>query len=192
MLVIIILCAIISLISGYYFVKNFNRIDVKFFGSDTPEYRPFGLAFVIAGAIIGSVAACYSLYMNMKNNRVDTDVINQLIISCFIILTGFCAFISFLRMSSWKNRIIKWIFLSFSCVIGGITGALGSIAIAVCVVLLIVGSVLGGFGSSGSKKKYVLDNGDVVEKSGSGLFKVQYYKGEKEYERTSGGFREMN
>lgn len=143
------LIALAFLIGGFFFIKNFDRIENSFFG-DGGECEASSYIFVLISAAIGAIAAAWAIIGSIA------DFADPKIVSfagmCVLLGAIFCALghIAF-HCDSTAQMLGRMLFVAVACIIGAIIGAAGSILVLAALVLMFFLYVLGGaLSSSGS------------------------------------------
>lgn len=164
-----ILLAIIALIAGYFFIKNFDAVENYFFhdkndkGFSTPEI----LLFISIG--MGALTGIYSVlgkWFDFVENPIDGYSTGGAVYLCVICMGIYYSFLKYQTVTSICTRSI---FIVLSCTIGfyiGFAGSLIVIGLLLLILALYVFAAMFGGGSSGSGKKTIVDgNGEEHELS---------------------------
>lgn len=170
----ILLVGIGALIGGYYFIKNFKKIDVKYFGTSSESYESFGFPSVIISALIGAV---YGITLIFDVNIIEK--VSENMGHAFILLLALNLYLSFARMESWKFRFAKFSFMVIACLIGALIGIIGSVIIICAIIIYIVVMLLFGSLRGSSVKGVVLDDGTRLERK-TGLTGESYFYGKSD------------
>ncbi len=148
-----ILLILVGLILGGLFLKYFKRIDTALFGKTTENYEPFGLVTVLicmlSGALIGGAAflnEIFNAHWPIKSIETCSAMIT-------ISALSYAVYAAIARMGSLLARIGKTFFMLFSCAIGMLVGALGSVVAIVLVILVLLLYIVGGMLTSKSDSR---------------------------------------
>ena len=143
--------AILVLIAGYYFLKNFEKIDRHLFDS-AEGYEPFGIGVVYLSAVVGAFFGCLLIYCEMIDKSIEPVPIVAVVLTLLLMLVCYNVFQAFLYMHSSGGIFGKSLFMLVSCAFAMLVGAVGSVVVIILVIAFLVLSLLGkaAFGDSSS------------------------------------------
>lgn len=146
-----IVLAILVLIAGYYFLKNFEKIDRHLFDS-AEGYEPFGIGVVYLSAVVGAFFGCLFIYCEMIDKSIEPVPIVAVVLTLLLMLVCYNVFQAFLYMHSSGGIFGKSLFMLVSCAFAMLVGAVGSVVVIILVIAFLVLSLLGkaAFGDSSS------------------------------------------
>lgn len=146
-----IVLAILVLIAGYYFLKNFEKIDRHLFDS-AEGYEPFGIGVVYLSAVVGAFFGCLFIYCEMIDKNIEPVPIVAVVLTLLLMLVCYNVFQAFLYMHSSGGIFGKSLFMLVSCAFAMLVGAVGSVVVIILVIAFLVLSLLGkaAFGDSSS------------------------------------------
>ena len=146
-----ILLVILGLIAGYYFLKNFEKIDRHLFDS-VEGYEPFGIGVVYLSTVVGAFFGCLFIYSEMIDKDMDSVPIVTVLLTLLLMLVCYNVFQAFLYMRSSGSIFGKSLFMLVSCAFAMLVGAVGSVVVILLVIAFLVLSLFGkvAFGSSSS------------------------------------------
>ncbi len=177
-----IILMIVALVGGYFFLKNFERIDRSFFGSDDADYESYGLIPVMLCCLFGAVAAGGTFLQGIFSASWDIESLQRLMLSGVSFAAVFGVYQAFVHQQTTGSIIGKAVFVLLSCVLSAVIGALGAVVLIVVLtivlILYVAAFALGGGSSSGKKEKYIVDeNGNKVSLKSSDLFPSDNLRG---------------
>lgn len=146
-----IVLVILGLIAGYYFLKNFEKIDRHLFAS-AEGYEPFGIGVVYLSAVVGAFFGCLLIYCEMIDKSIEPVPIVAVVLTLLFMLVCYNVFQAFLYMRSPGGVFGKSLFMLVSCAFAMLVGAVGSVVVIFLVIAFLVLSLLGkvAFGDSSS------------------------------------------
>lgn len=166
------------------FRRRFLNLDKKLFGKNDSEYQPFGYIPMMLSVILGALFGVKYIVNHALDMEIPFDwEIECLEVRALLMVLLYNLYISISRMSTWKTRLAKFVFLSVACSLGASTGILGSVVVFVAITLYIIFFAVKVALSGGSALKpgeIELSDGTVV-KNKKGLF------GEDNYEAVRNG-----
>lgn len=127
-----------------------------------PYIVPFVVTFSL---ILGAFAGGSSMINTMANADLNTTSITQVVTMAFIILYGMIVLESFIASDvlwvSFARSLVMFVFLALAFVIGVAGSIVILIIVSLFVLIIGLGTVLGGMtGSSDRGKKYILKGSD--------------------------------
>ena len=150
-----IITMIIAVVAGFYFIKKFPSIEHRFFGNgDTDDEEASGVIFLYACTAIGALATAWGFIAGIFDLSFRMEGIIYAGVSLVaIVMFGSMVYSTFHNMGVGQ-MIGKMAFMAFSCVVGALMGAAGSVILfGILIIVLffyIFGAALSGSGSSSS------------------------------------------
>lgn len=166
----IVIIAIALLVGGFFFVKNFERIENRFFG-DGGECEASSYIFVLISAAIGAIAAAWGIIGNIA------DFADPLMVSfcgTCVLLGAICCALGHIAFHCYTTAQMlgRMLFVTVACIIGAIIGVAGSILVLAALVLIfilyVLAVVFSGSGSSSSRGRSSNNNDNEVRFSVDG------------------------
>lgn len=150
-----IITMIIAVVAGFYFIKKFPSIEHRFFGNgDTDDEEASGVIFLYACTAIGALATAWGFIAGIFDLSFRMEGIIYAGVSLLAIVTFASMAYSAFHNTSVGQMIGKMVFMAFSCVVGALMGAAGSVILfGILIIVLffyIFGAALSGSGSSSS------------------------------------------
>ncbi|MBQ7822784.1 MAG: hypothetical protein IJ338_01180 [Bacteroidaceae bacterium] len=176
-----IILMIIALIGGYFFLKNFERIDRSLFGADNPDYESYGLIPVMLCCLFGAIAVGGTFLQSIFDASWDTNALQRLMLLGVSFVAIFGVYQAFVHQEKTGSIIGKAVFMLLSCALSTVIGALGAVVLIVVLtivlILYVAAFALGGGGSS-KKGKYIIDeNGNKVSLKSADLLPSDNLRG---------------
>ncbi len=148
-IIIFIIIGIGVLVGGYFLLKKYNDIDNALFSSMEEDYKPFGLYYVYASAILGAFAVVAFIIAEMTNARGGWDGNVLLpVFNLFILIACTAVFYTFIYLRKPKAIVYKSLFMILYCTLAMIVGALASVVLIGCLIIYILAKALTDFAKS--------------------------------------------
>ena len=151
-----IIMMIVAVVAGFFFIKKFPSIEHRFFGSGDAgdEESSSGVIFLYTSAAIGAFTAAWVFIAGVFGLYFNKEGVFYASASLLAIVTFASMAYSAFHNTSVGQMIGKMVFMAFSCVVGALMGAAGSVILFGILIIVmffyIIGAALSGSGSSSS------------------------------------------
>lgn len=175
-----IILMIIALIGGYFFLKNFERIDRSLFGADNPDYESYGLIPVMLCCLFGAIAVGGTFLQSIFDTSWDTNALQRLMLLWISFVAIFGVYQAFVHQEKTGSIIGKAVFMLLSCALSTVIGALGAVVLIVVltIVLILYVAAFALGGGNSKKEKYIIDeNGNKVSLKSADLLPSDNLRG---------------
>lgn len=190
--------AILLLIGGYFYLKNYERIDRFVCQNEGEGYEQFGVWPVFVCTFLGAISGCIFVYKEVFHRSAEIAQEVSFTIYVLAIIAGAIGiYETFFRLDNSITIGKKVILLIFSCCFGMLTGAFASVVIICLLIgvalLMLLGKVsMDSLRSSSNRSadaSLIDDTGAVrhLEDIGGGTGMIYQDDQGKRWERQIGG-----
>lgn len=147
-----IIFAILLLVGGYYFLKNYERIDRFVCEEENSSYEQFGLWPVFTCTFLGAINGCLFVWKEVIHRSAEIGPeVTATIYTLAIMTCAIGIYETFFRLTDPATIGKKVILLLFSCAFGMLVGAFASVVV-ICLLLFALLAMLFGKVSMDSLK----------------------------------------
>lgn len=163
-LIIIIILGIAALIGGIYLIKNYNRLDIKFFSDATQSpYTPGGRFIVITSVIVGALSGAIAIAANVFSLDIEMWALEYTTGALMVTCIGAACMQALLSYESLSKALSKCAFVTGYCIVAFIIGLIGTgivfVAIVVYLFIMMVNIML----KSGFETQTIRTKGGLFE-----------------------------